>query len=219
MGGRAAAGGVAVLRAARADATAALHTARTRCRGQRALPEHLRPPRRRGGRAHRQPALRRRVARGAGGARRGARLRDAARGRGHLPARAHRGGRRARDARRIRRSGPGGLRGHRGGARARRADRRGGHDGGARARERGRRWAARPVRRRFFAVHRTRLPFQGRRRHDHQLPPSRVHAAHARQRIRRPRGRARGLRARGRTRIPLLQLWRRDVRHPRAGQP
>ena len=69
------------------------------------------------------------------------------------------------------------------------------------------------------------LPLPRRGRAADELPPARVHAAHAGLRVRRPRARARRVRPCGRGALPVLQLRRRDVRRagprrPRApGEP
>ena len=60
---------------------------------------------------------------------------------------------------------------------------------------------------------RRRRRLQARPRSAHQLPPARVHAAHARQRLRRKGGRASRLRPRGRGALSLLQLWRLHAHH------
>ena len=64
-----------------------------------------------------------------------------------------------------------------------------------------------PYRRRFVAVHRARIPLPRRRRDGDQFPSARIHAAHAGERVRRPRSGARRVPARGRRAVPLFQLW------------
>ncbi len=57
-------------------------------------------------------------------------------------------------------------------------------------------------------VHLSRLPLPGDRRPGHQLSPAEVVLAHARERVRGTRERARRVSSRRRTAVPLLQLWR-----------
>lgn len=191
-----------------------LHHACGRRDRRTALPDGLCARAGRGRRAHRGPALRPAHAGATGRPGRATGLRDAARGRRHLPAGAGAEPRRAHHARRVVHGARSHGGRHRPGTGARRTHRGGGHHQRARAGIGRRPGAGRAAGRRagrYAAVHHARLPLPGRRRPAHQFPPAAIHAADAGVGAGRRGADPPRLRPRGRRTLPLLQLRRRHV--------
>ncbi len=209
-----------ILRAVGRGAFAALHSSHSGCGRSRAVSEHLCPARRGRGRAHGEPAFRRRFDRRARSSRGNPGLRDAACRRRHLSAHPHAQSGVARDA-----CGAGD--GWRGDVRSRRArpcgrgkggcdwHHRGTRAGGCRTRVRHRA----PVCRRHAALHLAGIPVSRGRRARHQLPSARVDVADAGVRVCRARESIGGLRARRAVTLSVFQLRRCHVRDSRDSSP